>query len=382
MLVTREVILAGIEDNYQQDMGLNGTDHAILVESPSWSNEGVRMIERPVVKPGMAKKQKLFGGGLKKLSCTCEVKGSGTAGTAPEIGPLLRMCGLDETIVADTSVTYAPISTGFESGNLYYYQDGMLHKLYGVRGNVSFNMEAGGKLMASFEFTGHDVCHGTAQAGAATTITLDATSSAVDDTYNGQTITITSGTGAGQSRAISDYVGSTKIATVSAWSTTPDSTSVYKIDGGPIDSSLPTPTYDSTVPTPIMAVPASIGSYAAVISKLELNLNQEIVMPPSVRAPDGYGEIRIVGRGLSGSFDPEATLVATKDWENEWKSGQQQAIDTGGIGTTAGNIVRLQVPYAYYEDIAPGDRESIRTYDVSYSATESSGDDEMSLAFT
>lgn len=73
---------------------------------------------------------------------------------------------------------------------------------------------------------------GQAQAGASTTITLPATFNPTDDVYNGLTITITGGTGAGQVRTISDYVGSTKVATVSsAWATNPDSTSIFNISG-------------------------------------------------------------------------------------------------------------------------------------------------------
>lgn len=75
---------------------------------------------------------------------------------------------------------------------------------------------------------------GTAQAGASTTITLASGASSSNDLYNGQTVQIKSGTGAGQSRRISDYVGSTKVATVlEAWATTPDNTSVYQIVGAP-----------------------------------------------------------------------------------------------------------------------------------------------------
>lgn len=74
------------------------------------------------------------------------------------------------------------------------------------------------------------VRNGTAQAGAATTVTLDASASATDDLYNGQYLFLVGGTGAGQSRVIVDYVGSTKVATVDrAWATNPDSTSVFVI---------------------------------------------------------------------------------------------------------------------------------------------------------
>lgn len=71
---------------------------------------------------------------------------------------------------------------------------------------------------------------GTAQAGASSAITLDAGASATDNFYLDQTVHITGGTGAGQSRMIRTYVGSTKVANVaSGWATTPDNTSTFAI---------------------------------------------------------------------------------------------------------------------------------------------------------
>lgn len=72
------------------------------------------------------------------------------------------------------------------------------------------------------------VNEGIAQAGAASTITLNSSASAVDNTYNGQWVFIRAGTGTDQARMVTGYVGSTKVATVShAWATNPDSTSIY-----------------------------------------------------------------------------------------------------------------------------------------------------------
>ncbi|MDP7367236.1 MAG: hypothetical protein QGH83_08245, partial [Candidatus Pacebacteria bacterium] len=70
---------------------------------------------------------------------------------------------------------------------------------------------------------------GTAQAGSSTTITLESGASTVDDTYNTMSVYITSGTGNGQLRAITDYNGTTKVATVATWTTNPDTTSVYEV---------------------------------------------------------------------------------------------------------------------------------------------------------
>jgi len=69
-----------------------------------------------------------------------------------------------------------------------------------------------------------------AQAGAAGTITLAAAESAVNDFFKGQLITITAGTGAGQSRACYGYNGATKVALIRPnWVTAPDATSWYAI---------------------------------------------------------------------------------------------------------------------------------------------------------
>lgn len=72
---------------------------------------------------------------------------------------------------------------------------------------------------------------GTATAGSASTITLASGSSTTDDHYNGMVIELTDGTGDGQSRLITDYNGSTLVATVADdFDTTPDATSVYAIN--------------------------------------------------------------------------------------------------------------------------------------------------------
>ncbi len=71
---------------------------------------------------------------------------------------------------------------------------------------------------------------GTAQAGAAGTITLRSGAVATDDYYNYQILTLTGNTGAGQARIISDYDGSTRVATVNGnWATPPDNTTTYTI---------------------------------------------------------------------------------------------------------------------------------------------------------
>lgn len=94
------------------------------------------------------------------------------------------------------------------------------------QGNLDPDLESGNITFTS----GYTAVTGTAQAGAATTITLAAGASAADDFYNNLYIVTTGGTGSGQTRLITDYVGSTKVATVdAAWTVTPDATTTYSI---------------------------------------------------------------------------------------------------------------------------------------------------------
>ncbi len=91
--------------------------------------------------------------------------------------------------------------------------------------------------------TNIDLIVGHAAAGTATTITLNGNASAIDNFYLNQTISIHDGTGKGQARMVSAYVGATKVLTVHrVWDTTPDTTSEYVITAvvevGPSGSAL------------------------------------------------------------------------------------------------------------------------------------------------
>lgn len=149
------------------------------------------------------------------------------------------------------------------------------------------------------------------------------------------------------------------------------------------DAAFPTPTFDSTKPPTVRGGEFKIGgTYAAIISALNVNLNNQVATPPDLNAADGYGEIRITGRDVAGSFDPEDVLVATKPFINNWKAGAAAAITTGVIGGTQYNRYKFDLPAVYYREIAPGERDGITTLDITFGAAESSGDDEVSLVFS
>jgi hypothetical protein len=86
-------------------------------------------------------------------------------------------------------------------------------------------------LWASYDNTKVDTTD-TAVSATSTTIVLANSAAAVDDYYNNGQIYIVSGTGAGQTKTINNYTGASRTCDVSAWTTPPDSTSVYYVMAG------------------------------------------------------------------------------------------------------------------------------------------------------
>lgn len=93
-------------------------------------------------------------------------------------------------------------------------------------------------------------------------VRLDAGASATNDYYNGSVVMIVDGTGAGQSRVIIDYDGTTKDATAdSAWATTPTTGSIALIMGGDRP-------WDISPSDELTAVPSSTASFGAKLQFL------------------------------------------------------------------------------------------------------------------
>jgi len=387
MVISKRVILFGLEANENFDPGLAAAA-AILVANPETNyGENERIIEREVLKNTFGKLQSIVGGSLGSISFDVEIKGiDASPGTAIEIAPILKALGFSEALTPGTSSVYTgPITNNIPSATIYDYHDGTLTVLTSARPvSAVISGSAAGVGMLKVKFIGHMEQWGTAQAGGASTITLDAQSSAVDDTGIGQTIEIVKGTGKGQTRIISDYVGATKVATVSvAWVTVPDATSVYSIDGSIFDKTIISPSYEATMPAPVKGANFTIGGDAAVISNFETSIEYTTAINDDVSSPDGFAHPKITDIQVAGSFDPDKTLVASKDWIHEYKNGTVQAFDTGVIGSTAGNQWQLAMAKTYH-NAAPTNSEQngVSKFGMSYGVNETSGDDRVVLTLT
>lgn len=147
------VMTALIESVYGTDATPTGTN-AMLVSKPQITPLSAQNVVRDVMLGYLGQKEQLVGTRFVQCQFDVECVGGGAAGTRPAFGDLLLGVGLAETVTASTRVDYTPISIAFQSITLYWYDDGLLHKLKGVRGDVSYKGVIGGVPVLSFTFKG------------------------------------------------------------------------------------------------------------------------------------------------------------------------------------------------------------------------------------
>jgi len=153
LLLRKRLILIETESTYGTDPTPTGTD-AVLVRDLNITPQQSDVVNRDVVRPYLGASEQLLANTRVECSFSVELAGSGTAGTAPQYGKALKACGLSETVVASTSVTYAPVSSSFDSVTIYYNIDGLRHKVTGCRGTFSINCAVGEIPTIDFTFTG------------------------------------------------------------------------------------------------------------------------------------------------------------------------------------------------------------------------------------
>ena len=152
-LTRKRVILIEAESSYGTDPTPAATD-VVLVRDLSITPQSSDVVNRDVVRPYLGASQQLLANTRVECTFSVELAGSGTAGTAPRYGSALKACGFSETVVANTSVTYEPISASFSSVTIHYNVDGVRHIVTGCRGSFALNAAVGEIPSIDFTFTG------------------------------------------------------------------------------------------------------------------------------------------------------------------------------------------------------------------------------------
>lgn len=157
-LIKKTVILAKLETVYGTDAVPTGAANAIQVFDLSITPLDIKTVDINTVTPWFGAAQKLSSTASVKVSFSVLLAGAGLAATAPAWGALLVGCASGETtgLTAPVRVEYLPVTDLLKSLSIYWYDDGLLHKLTGAMGAVKLSAKSGEAPKLTFDFTGLD----------------------------------------------------------------------------------------------------------------------------------------------------------------------------------------------------------------------------------
>ena len=153
MDVRKAVILAATEATYDVDPVPSATTNAILASDVT-VKEAFGVVSRDEQWKFLDSFPSVLGDRMVQIDFETPALGSGAAGTAPRLGVLHKACAESETILSNTSVTYAPVSGNHQSCTLYVYLDGTRHIITGCMGSKKLMFSAGKKLVYKWSFQG------------------------------------------------------------------------------------------------------------------------------------------------------------------------------------------------------------------------------------
>lgn len=154
LLNRKQVVLSKIENLYSVDSIPTGAANAMLVSNLKATPMQLEAQARGLFRPYLGNDEDIVTAFYGMLEFDVEVAGAGALGTVPKFGALLRACSMAEVITVSVKVAYTPVSTAFESVSMYFYLDGVLHKMLGARGDVSVEFKAKNIPKFKFKFMG------------------------------------------------------------------------------------------------------------------------------------------------------------------------------------------------------------------------------------
>ena len=157
-LIRKTVILVKPETTAGVDAVPTGAANAIQAMDMTITPLDAANIDTNVMAPWFGNSVSLVGSASVKCSFSVLLAGAGLAATAPAWGALMLGCGNAETtgLLTPNRVEYLPATDSLTTVTIYWYDDGLLHKLIGCFGNVKLSAKSGEAPKLTFDFTGLD----------------------------------------------------------------------------------------------------------------------------------------------------------------------------------------------------------------------------------
>ena len=371
-LIKNRLVLAKVETTSGTDASPVPATDAVLCEEPRVA-PNMELERTNEVTGSLDSQQSIVGGGYVEHSQRIFVKGSGTPGTAPESDPYLKASAMGLTTLASPST-------------------------------------------------------GTASAGATGSITL--AGGAPSTSLVGFVIETTGGTGAGQTRVITAYNTTSKLAAVYPdWDTAPDNTTTYSVKAGnlyiPASTALKTitsyvyqknsgsgdavlkkllggaancalavqtrqtakftftvrgilqdpesvsnpaaGTFDATRPRPLRDADAFLGGQRVCFRNFTLDWGNVLAQGDCPGAQYGYDPARVTDRKPTGRINPQMLTLADRNAWSDMVNGSTKPLWLNW-GEVDGNKVSLFLPGIAYTGNEEEDLDGVLAEGLPYEA--------------
>ncbi|MBV5299483.1 MAG: hypothetical protein JZU64_15485 [Rhodoferax sp.] len=156
--IRKTVILVKPETTSGTDAVPTGSANAIQAMDMTITPLDAKNIDTNIMYPWFGASPSLVGTASVKCSFSVLLAGAALAATAPAWGALLLACANAETtgLLTPNRVEYLTASDTLKTSTIYWYDDGLLHKLLGCFGNVKLSAKSGEAPKLTFDFTGID----------------------------------------------------------------------------------------------------------------------------------------------------------------------------------------------------------------------------------
>lgn len=137
-------------------------------------------------------------------------------------------------------------------------------------------------------------------------------------------------------------------------------------------------TYNNVIPPIFLSAAFDIGSYAARVEKLHIDMDNRLELQSDINSSSGHRTAVIVNRNPTGSFDPEMVTLSEHDFFERWRDGEEMSFSST-IGVNDGNRIRLAAPRCRYVNLMESQRNEIATLEADFELNMVSGDDELAI---
>lgn len=157
----------------------------------------------------------------------------------------------------------------------------------------------------------------------------------------------------------------------------------HAVPGGRLDSaSLPSPTFEDTVPDASVAVGLTFDGTPLPFAQLTINGGVTTAANEDGNSYNGYGEPRITQRNVTGQIDPERLARASLNVPALVEANGNHVLRTT-FGSTPGNQGLIEMGNVVLRDTDPGDRNGVRTDQIDFQAVRNSaGVNDVVITFT